>query len=402
MRMRVLCFVDYYLPGYKGGGAIRTIVNMVDHLGDEIEFLIVTRDRDLKSTEPYSSVLVDEWSHAGKARIFYASPATLSPKGLTRLLRNTPHDILYLNSFFSPCATGIPLLIRRLGFYGRQPVILAPRGEFSPGALALKSTKKSAYIRFVNVFGLYRKVVWQASSEYEADDIRRALGGFVKNVYIAPDLLPRLTQDVELSEVFQSGMRATGPLRVVFLSRISPVKNLDYLLGILLKVKISLQLTIYGPTEDTDYWAKCQNIIQALPSHILVTYAGEVIPTDVSKTFANHDLFVFPTRGENFGHVIFESLAVGTSVLVSDQTPWQSDPHGAVEILPLHQPEAWVVAIERWAGFNDSDHVKQRVAAVNYSRRYMDNSQATELNRRMFRNVFTNVKKKDKCLGLDL
>jgi hypothetical protein len=26
---KVLCFVDYYLPGYKAGGPTRTIINMV-------------------------------------------------------------------------------------------------------------------------------------------------------------------------------------------------------------------------------------------------------------------------------------------------------------------------------------------------------------------------------------
>ena len=46
-KMRVLVFVSNYLPGYRGGGPIRTIQNMVENLGDEIEFLIVTRDLSL-------------------------------------------------------------------------------------------------------------------------------------------------------------------------------------------------------------------------------------------------------------------------------------------------------------------------------------------------------------------
>ena len=34
-------------------------------------------------------------------------------------------------------------------------------------------------------------------------------------------------------------------------------------------------------------------------------------------------LFVLPTEGENFGHAIFEALAVGCPILISDQTPWR-------------------------------------------------------------------------------
>ena len=51
--MRILTFVDYYLPGYKAGGPIRTIANMVSQLGGEFEFLIVTRERDFLDTVPY-------------------------------------------------------------------------------------------------------------------------------------------------------------------------------------------------------------------------------------------------------------------------------------------------------------------------------------------------------------
>lgn len=46
---------------------MRTIVNFVDHLGDEFDIRIVTRDRDALDTEPYASVEVDAWNTVGKA-----------------------------------------------------------------------------------------------------------------------------------------------------------------------------------------------------------------------------------------------------------------------------------------------------------------------------------------------
>ena len=48
--------VRYYLPGYKSGGPVRTIVNLVDHLGDDIDFRIVTSDRDALEDAPYANV----------------------------------------------------------------------------------------------------------------------------------------------------------------------------------------------------------------------------------------------------------------------------------------------------------------------------------------------------------
>ena len=53
-----------------------------------------------------------------------------------------------------------------------------------------------------------------------------------------------------------------------------------------------------------------------------MTYHGELQPDAVVTTFARYDAFAFPTLGENFGHVIAESLSAGCAVICSDQTPW--------------------------------------------------------------------------------
>jgi glycosyltransferase involved in cell wall biosynthesis len=59
-----------------------------------------------------------------------------------------------------------------------------------------------------------------------------------------------------------------------------------------------------------------------MPGEVRVTYNGTLEPAEVRTTFASHDLFLFPTLGENFGHVIAESLSASCPVLCSDQTPW--------------------------------------------------------------------------------
>ena len=38
--------------------------------------------------------------------------------------------------------------------------------------------------------------------------------------------------------------------------------------------------------------------------------------------FSKYDAFIFPTLSENYGHVIVESLIVGTPVIISNNTPW--------------------------------------------------------------------------------
>ena len=146
-------------PGYKAGGPIRTLANMVDKLGDEFQFKIVTADRDFDDTKPYTGIKLDCWNRVGKADVFYMSPKKRSLKDFKKVLCSTECDILYLNSFFSPHFTIKPLLLRRLRLIPDRPLIIAPRGEFSTGALGLKSLKKRVYIAAAKAFGLYKGAV---------------------------------------------------------------------------------------------------------------------------------------------------------------------------------------------------------------------------------------------------
>lgn len=369
-RPLVLVSADHYLPGYKAGGPIRTVSNLVDGLSEEFEFRVITRDRDLGATVPYPGVQVDRWNLVGKAMVFYASPETLGPTGMLRLLRESPHDLLYLNSFFSPRLTVLPLLARRLGMSRHPPLVLAPRGELAPAALALKRVRKQTYIRAAATLDLWNGAWWQATSPAERDQICSVLRVPAGSVAVAPNPLTLP------SAVVPNGPRPAGPLRVVFLSRIAPMKNLDFLLDAIARVRSPMSLKVCGPIGDAGHWDACLKQARRLPPNVQFAYGGELVPEQVPIELASHDVFVLPTRGENFGHVIFESLAAGTPVITSDRTPWTADPSGALTVLPLDEPAAWVHAIERWAGLDDRALASLRQSAREIANRCFASSDA--------------------------
>ncbi len=81
-----------------------------------------------------------------------------------------------------------------------------------------------------------------------------------------------------------------------------------------------------------------------------------------------HDLFFLPTLGENFGHVISESLSSGTPVLISDTTPWRNlRAKGIGENLPLAEPGAFAEFIESVAAMNTVSMERMRRAASSYA-----------------------------------
>ena len=71
-KRKVLVCIGYYLPGFKSGGPVRSMANMVAHLVDDVQFYIVTSDRDLGDDSPYPEVVNDgEWVDVANARVLY-------------------------------------------------------------------------------------------------------------------------------------------------------------------------------------------------------------------------------------------------------------------------------------------------------------------------------------------
>ncbi len=377
----VLALVRFYLPGYRSGGPVRTLANMVDRLGEEFRFRIITSDRDVLDGSAYAGVVVDEWNRVGNAKIYYASPAALTFRRLSKLIAATPHDVLYLNSFFHPVFATQPLVARRLGLLPRAPVVLAPRGEFSAGALEFKRWKKALYMKVATRLGLYRDLVWQVSSDLEAEHVRRRLGRVAKRVVVAPNV----TRWISDLSVPVPARRRGGVLRLVFLSRIAPKKNLDYALQVLGKVRVPVKFNIYGPVEDAGYWHRCQRLMDKLPGHVDVEYGSEVQPADVGEVLQAHDLFFLPTRGENYGHVIAETLAAGTPVLISDATPWRGlEEAGVGWDLPLDNQERFAGCIEYCARLEAGEFAVWRDRVWAYGAARMRDPRALEANRRLF------------------
>ncbi|AMV71875.1 hypothetical protein JCM30471_00660 [Desulfuromonas carbonis] len=390
MKIKIITFISYFLPGYKAGGPLRSIVNLVNHLNDEFEFWIVTRDRDLGDSSPYNGVLQNQWQSVAGAMVYYLPPEDVTIKNMAKIINSTPHDILYLNSFFAFDFTIKPLLARRLKLLLNKPVILAPRGEFSSGAIKIKKFKKTFFIRFSKILKLYSGVVWQASSEHEAQDLINILKVSRSSIFISLNLPARMKIS-NLERVYARSTPLSSNLRIVFLSRISPKKNLDYALMVLRKVRVNVVFDIYGPSEDEEYFAICKNLIKQLPVNIVVNIFGSAHPDQVLSIFNNYDLFFFPTRGENYGHVIAEALSVGTPVLLSDQTPWRNlKDDGLGWDLPLYEEAKFVEVIEEYSRVdkNEKEHKRKNIKEKIFYR--LSDSQVLEDNRNLFKSVTLN------------
>jgi glycosyltransferase involved in cell wall biosynthesis len=98
-----------------------------------------------------------------------------------------------------------------------------------------------------------------------------------------------------------------------------------------------------------------------------------------------HHLFCLPTQGENFGHAIFEALAAGRPVLISDQTPWRSlAKRKAGWDIPLSDSTGFVNAIETVAAMDLRELNEWCKEAWRYCNDYIQQSDIKEQYRKLF------------------
>jgi glycosyltransferase involved in cell wall biosynthesis len=387
MPKRIFLVAGGYLPGYKSGGPVRSIVNMVDWLGDDYQFFIMALDRDTGDTVPYPDVKVGEWQQVGKAQVLYTPMRQLTIWQWRDVLLSQPYDMIYQNSYFDPGSLKTTLLWR-LGLIPRKPLVIAPRGELLPGAVNIKGFKKKMLIRARRVLGLNAGLDWHVTSEEEAASVLK-LGGTRQNQVHVTANLPALVQSDVQSDMQNAATRKeAGVACMAFVSRITRKKNLLFGLQALHNVRMPLHLDIYGPIEDEAYWQQCQAEIAILPDHITVTYKGILQGDEVLKTVSQYHGFLLPTLSENFGHAILEALTVGCIPIISDQTPWRDlEQAQAGWDLPLGQPKRFAEAIERLITMDDVTWQQWSAGAKAHAQRFISESGVVDKTRQMFEQI---------------
>ena len=389
-RPRITVFTRGYPPAYLMGGPTRSLSALVEALAADFRFTVITSAFDDPAAGPMPSVKPGQWITRGDAMIWYERRYRVPAWREATLLRETKPQIVYLNSFFDYRFTILPLLIVRMTLR-KTPVVLAPRGELSVGALALKWRKKRFFITLFRMLGLHKAVTWHASTSQEKADIERVFGAGARS-HVAINL--RTGLGIESERRNNNKQTGADPLycSLVFFSRIVPKKNVATVIKAMRFVSGKVRLSIAGPIEDARYWASCLELIDDLPDPRLITYVGPVPADETIDFLGRFDLFVFPTLGENFGHVVLESLAAGTPVIVGNDTPWhQIETAGAGWICDPASPGAVAAAIEHFLALDEDARVRMRTAARDLARQVLNDPDGVDANRAMFHALTSGV-----------
>jgi glycosyltransferase involved in cell wall biosynthesis len=315
-RKKILVFSDWFLPGYKAGGPIRSLANLVHSL--DIDFWIVTRITDHHSTQPYEGIQRGAWTqHRPNVQVCYVDQKDVTALFVKKILREHSFDYIYFNSLFSPIFTLLPLrTARAMGMAER--CVLVPRGMLKPGALSIKSKKKKIFLFVSRLLGWFNNIRWHATNEQEKQEIKHFYGKSCA-VFVAPNLASVIDSNDEPVE------KESGSLRLVSVARISAEKGIREAIQFLkcAELKTGIECTFFGTQQDEAYLNECKQLASQIQG-ARISFPGEIAPEEIPNALQNAHFFYMATWGENFGHAIAEALQHGKPVIISDRTPWRN------------------------------------------------------------------------------
>jgi len=355
----IIILSPQFAPAYKAGGPIKSIGGIVGILRRaNFKFKVIALDYDIDGTKLDTTKFEENVDYVPKVTI----------KSLITYFKGS--ELIWFNTLYSPSFSIYPLLA--LFFTKKTTVLVSPRGQLLQGALSLK---KRMYLRVFKFLlrATGHKIVAHFTNEQE---LEKSIGTFkeFKTIVLNNPISGVLKGD--------SNLKRPDPNFVIgYFGRISPIKNIEFILNLLPELDASVSFHIHGAFEDLAYQAQLEKLISTLKISNRVRFCGTYDTNTFAAKTNEVDLMVIPSFSENFCHVFFEAIEVRKIVIASDGLPWE-DANKTVKntIMPL-QPKRWIDRIEYVQNLSFEAYKKeQEDLVVFYNRIYSEVQQETVSN----------------------
>lgn len=191
--------------------------------------------------------------------------------------------------------------------------VISPHGMLAPGALIFSSRKKKIFDYLFQRSAFEDAKLFFATAESEFEDIRNY--GIKAPIAIIPN-------GVNIPNIKKEKTHRKKKT-VLSLGRIHPKKGLDVLIKAWAKIEPifkNWELKIVGPSE-MGHQKQLEALVKKLNLQRVFFYPPVYgIKKDIF--ISQCDLFVLPSKSENFALTVAESLALEVPVIATKATPW--------------------------------------------------------------------------------
>lgn len=244
-----------------------------------------------------------------------------------------------------------------LSFIFKKKTIITPMGIYEEWSLSQKKIKKTIGLNLYQKFILNRVNAIHVTSQTEKENLKKISSN--KNII----LIPHGTNEINIqNKNFFHGNKK----KALFFSRLHKKKGVSELVDTWLKINnTEWELHIYGP--DYDNFKK--EIRKKIKNNKSILMFGPVFKNK-EKVFQNYDLFILPSRSENFGYVILEAMQYGLPVLTTNTTPWTMLEEKNIGWIMDGNLKYFEKNLKKTLSIPKEEFEKKSINAINYSKEY--------------------------------
>ncbi len=191
--------------------------------------------------------------------------------------------------------------------------VISPHGMIDPFSFSQKKIKKKFAWLIYQKFVLLNSDLVIVNSNKEKKNLLLKLNK-IRKIRI-------INHGVNFSKKFSLKKNKKKILSFVFFSKLHPSKNLISLLKIWASDIFfdQFSLHLYGEITDKEYYLKITNLIRKKRN---IEYKGK-LNNNVQNKLSNYDIFLHPSKSENFGLVIVEALSSGLYPILNKKIDWK-------------------------------------------------------------------------------
>jgi hypothetical protein len=215
-------------------------------------------------------------------------------------------DIVHIHGLWHP-RFFIFFLIAKLK---KNKIIISPHGMLDPESLAINFWKKKIALTTYQGVILRGANLLIVNSSKEKKNLQNKIK-CQKVVIIVHGIILKTIKRTKNKELIHS----------LYFSKIHPIKNLLKLVQTwsLSKKLKNFKLSILGEIDDVNYFNKVNKIIKNSKN---IFFLGKIKKNKIIN-LSLYDVFILPSKSENFGLVVLEALNAGLYLILNKALPWK-------------------------------------------------------------------------------
>ncbi|MBF0480101.1 MAG: glycosyltransferase [Desulfovibrionaceae bacterium] len=348
--MKIIHYIPVYAPAWEFGGPVLSVSQLCEALagqGHEVE--VVTSDAGIAPEEGVSSGA--RLVRNGVAVTYYQRVPGLGVKSpdMEAAIRARAGwaDIIHVTGVWQRVSRAA----RAAAQAEKTPYVVSPRGALGVYSWGQKRLKKSLYYLLAE-----RANMRAASGVHYTSEMERlecAHFRFPGLARVIPNGIDTALwrRDAPGGEAWRRD-KGFGPEVCVILSagRLHHKKGLDLLPETLNRLsEIDFRMVFVGGDDDGTR-AALQTAFDRLGVSGRVFFYDRLPPETLRAVYSAADIFVLPSRHENFGNVVLEAMACGCTALISDMVGFhlEAQTTGLAHVLP-RDPARWAAKLAELA-----------------------------------------------------